>query len=552
MLTAPSASRRIGRSAEPCNTSDLGRWLADNGGSFHPSLSFSAPNEDKSSESNLMGTCVLASGPVDKNQVLVSCTIQTAITRQSSLDKIERLFNQIPMDKPGPNPCQNFTSAWLDRQVISLYLILTKLSIKAESLQSNPLQELVKHDETPARRLVFDLFSFHKLYVSLLPPLQELTTPLFWNEAEVEKLRFTDLYPSIMERKQLWTTEYEEMMENIRRMSSVLYDYMSRYLSCGDYLWACTIITSRSFSSSLLENLNIPKVSSQTTLQKPNSIANLDLNTSSKEPTPILLPGVDTLNHKRGTKVEWRLTKSHSGLHKVQIIALEDTINLGDQVFNNYGAKPTAELILGYGFALDEQDWMAQNSQDADILNPDDFYTIKLAKPQESKVYSPLIKSICDRFKHKTFYHFITKVQPIPPMLLAQLRVLVTSSQEEVDKLTQCLGDLLKAQTSSKTFTENFLTSMPPKLTWDNELNCLDCLRSMLDFKLEELNRINHFSDQESDWKQVRNSVKRMIQIYRQGQHDILFNALERLESLISLATEQAVADGFAISFDED
>jgi hypothetical protein len=120
------------------------------------------------------------------------------------------------------------------------------------------------------------------------------------------------------------------------------------------YLTAATYISSRGFPSSLL--------SPTPTL------------TTTKETKPVLLPGLDSLNHKRAQPVSWSVTfpTGSGGPLTTASVARQPTISLilhtetaaGQELFNNYGSKPNAELILGYGFSLSN--------------NPDDTILLKI------------------------------------------------------------------------------------------------------------------------------------------------------------------------------
>lgn len=114
------------------------------------------------------------------------------------------------------------------------------------------------------------------------------------------------------------------------------------------YLTAATYISSRAFTSSLL-----------------SAVCKAACNTS---PYPILLPGVDSLNHARAHPVSWVFSPSNKDTYNDQ----EYTIGVvhhvlagqGQELLNNYGPKPNAELILGYGFSLPN--------------NPEDTIVLKL------------------------------------------------------------------------------------------------------------------------------------------------------------------------------
>ena len=88
---------------------------------------------------------------------------------------------------------------------------------------------------------------------------------------------------------------------------------------------------------------------------------------------PVLLPGVDSLNHARGQAVTWNVAnppvESRSKESKRQYPAvsliLHNPVTAGSELYNNYGPKPNSEFILGYGFSLPD--------------NPDDTIVLKIA-----------------------------------------------------------------------------------------------------------------------------------------------------------------------------
>ena len=80
------------------------------------------------------------------------------------------------------------------------------------------------------------------------------------------------------------------------------------------------------------------------------------------DPDMLLYPGIDILNHSPHTKNYW-VTNEHA-----YSIICEDDVNPGDQIFNCYGARNNGQLLLSYGFALEN--------------NPHDAFPLKLP-PQD-------------------------------------------------------------------------------------------------------------------------------------------------------------------------
>lgn len=110
--------------------------------------------------------------------------------------------------------------------------------------------------------------------------------------------------------------------------------------SRDQYLTAATYLSSRAFPSTLIsENPSVAP---------------------SKDSYPVLLPGVDSFNHERGRPVSWVIDPlptagSNGGLGERLGLSLvvHSWTRYGEELLNNYGAKPNSELILGYGFSLE-------------------------------------------------------------------------------------------------------------------------------------------------------------------------------------------------------
>jgi hypothetical protein len=113
-----------------------------------------------------------------------------------------------------------------------------------------------------------------------------------------------------------------------------------------NYLTASTYLSSRAFPSTLLS-------ASPSLVQRADSY-------------PVLIPGVDSLNHARAQPVSWLVTCPSSAVESDGNISLmtHTTLKAGTEIFNNYGPKPNSELLLGYGFTLP--------------ANPDDTIVLKI------------------------------------------------------------------------------------------------------------------------------------------------------------------------------
>jgi len=114
----------------------------------------------------------------------------------------------------------------------------------------------------------------HAAYVASLPTAADFATPCYYSEAELLHLRGTNLFGAVGDRLTGWKEEWKGVVGRLEGETKAA-------LSWKDWLWACTVISSRAFPSVLIDG------------DKANN-------------TPVLFPGVDTLNHRYGEKVTWK------------------------------------------------------------------------------------------------------------------------------------------------------------------------------------------------------------------------------------------------------
>ncbi|KAH9916275.1 SET domain-containing protein [Epithele typhae] len=182
----------------------------------------------------------------------------------------------------------------------------------------------------------------HLPYLATLPSSDKLRTPLHFTEAELEAFKGSNLYGATLDRKREWQTEWEECRA-IVAASNVKW---GEDFTWERYLTAATYLSSRAFPSMLLS-------------PEPSLVATPDS-------YPVLLPGIDALNHARAHPVSWVVSKSSDSSPDALLLSLviRTPTPRGGELLNNYGPKPNAELILGYGFALPH--------------NPEDTIVLKL------------------------------------------------------------------------------------------------------------------------------------------------------------------------------
>lgn len=127
---------------------------------------------------------------------------------------------------------------------------------------------------------------------------------------------------------------------------------------CRDrYLTTSTYLSSRAFPSTVLSQ-------TPTLHTTPSSY-------------PVLLPGIDALNHARAHPVSWVVSDgiNTSSAEPHISLVIHTPTTTGSELLNNYGPKPNAELILGYGFSLPN--------------NPDDTIVLKIGGPSGASAPVP-------------------------------------------------------------------------------------------------------------------------------------------------------------------
>ena len=167
---------------------------------------------------------------------------------------------------------------------------------------------------------------------------------------------------------------------------------------------------------------------------------------SLNDPTahPVLVPLVDALNHARAVPVSWAISAqsgTEAGDEKGSSLSL--VLHGGamehSEVYNNYGAKPNSEFLLGYGFTLPS--------------NPDDTMAFKL--PDEERRWEIGRKATGDA--QDLF-------EAVEERMKAQLGISMEDSEEmdEVEKIDL----LLEATDLFQEMLQGLKTKLP---TWIHE-----------------------------------------------------------------------------------
>ncbi|KAH9983192.1 hypothetical protein BJV74DRAFT_851425 [Russula compacta] len=304
--------------AEPRNAVLFKEWLVSHGGSFHPGVRYSSVPS---------GLSIQSSEAIAPDATIVTCPFSIIITPLSCRGAL------LPILKDASGTA-SMLERWTERQSIIVYLCLHWILISGPDGTYDGL--------------------IHAPYLDTLPSPSQLRTPLHFTGEELSALRGTNLYGATIDRRQVWEAEWEQCCADVSAVNAE----WGKELTWERFLTAATYLSSRAFPSTLLSS------SSPSLVQQPDSY-------------PVLIPGVDALNHARAQPVSWVVNHHHppssssssttatdDGRGSSISLVTHSALNAGAEIFNNYGAKPNSELLLGYGFTLPD--------------NPDDTIVLKI------------------------------------------------------------------------------------------------------------------------------------------------------------------------------
>lgn len=311
--------------------------------------------------------------------------------------------------------------------------------------------------------------------------------------------------------------------------------------------------------------------------------------------SPILLPGMDAFNHARGVPVTWAYpcapdqaepTKAAVSLSQEKspdfetselALTLHYPVEQGGQVFNSYGGKSNEEFLAGYGFVLPEglddtltlvlgdaaSSTAPQNSSDGTQR------TTELESTEgDASSTAPTALSIGKPWGAKHYWRrrsAATKEAGGAPVgLLMELRERLLKADDDVFSRPppSSASWLLKPYTASASPSvvptpaaqeadgrpasalevQRRLQVRLKALKLDGEI--LETLEEMLCAKRKSFKQaeVAQQSAASIDDATIRPEVRRMIAIYREGQRDILNQAIEwtreKMDQVVDLIEE--------------
>ncbi|KAF2036712.1 SET domain-containing protein [Setomelanomma holmii] len=225
------------------------------------------------------------------------------------------------------------------RPLCSPVVVTCPLKLTLSCLSLDPVQQEVLHIDSPlqqCRGKIPDHILTHLLlidqrlkgrdspwhaYIACLPGPESMTTPLWFDDDDMTFLAGTGLPPAIKEREAEYHEQWQNALEILKEIGAPLADELDHQ----SFLWAATICTSRAFISTHI----LPD----------------------HDTFPVLFPVVDILNHSAEAQIEWAFEPHQS--FSLKLLDGKTTCP-GQELLNNYAPKQNDELLLGYGFCLED------------------------------------------------------------------------------------------------------------------------------------------------------------------------------------------------------
>jgi hypothetical protein len=231
-----------------------------------------------------------------------------------------------------------------------------------------------------------------KAYATSLP--EAFDDPLHWPEELLsDALHGTNLFAAVGTLRAQHLGQWEALFPALSVADPVWFP--AAVFSFGRFLWASSAFRSRGFPHYLSVPPGVP----------PSALEEGDF-----EAVGCLLPALDILNHSPSAKVRWE--------RRVDCVCFitEEDIPQGSEVQNNYGPKGNEELLLSFGFAIDE--------------NPHDSVALTLTAPNLERDSLAVLRHRVARMASLVRPRFfLTDACPLPPSLLGAF--LVAGASEE-------------------------------------------------------------------------------------------------------------------------
>ncbi|KAI1158134.1 SET domain-containing protein [Nemania serpens] len=277
------------------------RWVEAAGGRLHPAVEI---YHDEVTKGSLR---VKEAGVVGLGEDIVALPLSCSLSFLNAIAGHPSIAPALPPEIPAPQAEAYFPTEFLRSvppHVIGRFFLI---------------REYLRRDHSP-----------WSPYIDTLPPPEYMTgmLPIVWPTGDIEFLRGTNAHVAVQEIRSSLKKEYKQA---VKFLPATFQQEYTRPL----YHWAYCIFTTRSFRPSLI----LPAAESLSLPCKPDDFS-------------ILLPLFDVGNHAPLAKTAWVTDKNS----RTCALRSGQPYSAKQQVYNNYGTKTNAELLLGYGFIFPERD----------------------------------------------------------------------------------------------------------------------------------------------------------------------------------------------------
>ncbi|KAF2994435.1 hypothetical protein E8E14_002985 [Neopestalotiopsis sp. 37M] len=277
-------------------------------------------------------------------------------------------------------------------------------------------------------------------YIASLPQPEHIggMLPALWPEDDVDFLQGTNAYVAVQEIKATLKKEYKDAIKLLPET------FRSTYTK-PLYLWSYAIFTSRSFRPSLV----LPETES---MKLPCAIDDFS----------VLLPLYDLGNHSPFARSSWDAD------HESQQVSLKcgEPYEVGQQIFNNYGMKTNAELLLGYGFMLPETEQFHNDyiHIKTKVTSDDDFagtHIVSLRPLSDPSSVVGLSRRLTSRG-----VQVVPEFSHIQDSLVSSLYDAITAASGDGDTDSLSMDDIM-AGNLPRAIHERIVQALGSKLTFD-------------------------------------------------------------------------------------
>ncbi|KAL9540935.1 hypothetical protein MBANPS3_009402 [Mucor bainieri] len=191
--------------------------------------------------------------------------------------------------------------------------------------------------------------SFWKPYFDVLP--RQFSTPMFWEEADLEELRGTDIVSKLgkAEAEETFENEVNPIIEKYPNLFDKNVHNLELFHTCG------SLIMAYSFNDELQKQQgesNANEKENDDHEEQDSDEEEKEEEEEEEQQVITMVPMADMLNHRTGFNNARLFHESDS----LQMKAIKD-IKQGEQIYNTYGDLCNADLLRKYGFTDEKNEF---------------------------------------------------------------------------------------------------------------------------------------------------------------------------------------------------